>query len=96
MTRGRITITGDAGMHLGLFSSDTVDSVIRFKPGDAHSFSPNIDHAPWNKDEWDDKPVDPRRPPHDNPSDTLTGTHYIGWCATWHLSILNPGGRRHR
>jgi hypothetical protein len=89
--RDHVEAARDAGMHLGFFSSDTVDSVIRFRAGDSHSFSPNIDHAPFSKDEWADKPVDLARPPHDNPSDTLTGTHYLGWCGTLHLDCLRGG-----
>ncbi len=66
--RDHVEQARDGGMHLAFFSADSVDSSIRF--ADPHSFTP--DKMP--------RAVDPARPPHDNPSDTLTGTHYLGWC----------------
>lgn len=89
--RDHVEAARDAGTHLGFFSSDTIDSVIRFKADDSHSFSPTIAHAPFSKDEWADKPVDLSKPPHDNPSDTLTGTHYVGWCAASHPDCTQSG-----
>jgi hypothetical protein len=77
----------DAGMHLGFFSSDAVDGEIRFL--DAHTFTPAS--LTGYRSEFGNKPLDLTRPPHDNPSDSLTGTHYVTWCGATHLDCLQGG-----
>jgi hypothetical protein len=82
--RDRVERARDEGLHLGLFGSDLVDGLIRFFPHDARTFSRTISDSDGHKNEFADLPLDEKRPPHDNPSDTLTGTHYIDWCAAAH------------
>ena len=70
----------DLGVHLGFFGADAVDGRIRFA-GRAHRiFSRTISDQDSHKLEYADQPLDLSRPPHDNPSDSLTGTHYAGYC----------------
>jgi hypothetical protein len=81
--RDQVERARDRGMHLAFFSSDTCDGVIRFRPADPHAISTTkVDTTAeiHEQDEWASKTVDLSAPPHDNPTDTLTGTHYGGWC----------------
>lgn len=85
--REQIEGARDRGMHLGIFSSDTCDGVLRFERSDAHTFSvTTVDSTAANRvrNEWGKKPVDLSAPADQNPEDTLTGTHYAGWCAQPH------------
>lgn len=77
----------DRGMHIGFFSSDMCDGVLRFRPDDPHAFSTNsVDATEANRlrNEWASKPVNLSAPPDQNPTDTLSATHYGGWCAQPH------------
>ena len=83
--RDQVEEARDRGMHLAIFSSDTCDGVLRFRPGDAHAIStttPDSTATTTQRNEWENKAVDLGAPPHDNPTDTLTGTHYGGWCGS--------------
>jgi len=82
--RDNVERARDGGLNLAFFGSDAVDGLIRFKHGDPRSFSRTISDTNTHKNEFGDKPVDGKRPPHDNPSDTLTGTHYVAWCSAAH------------
>jgi hypothetical protein len=82
--RDHVERARDKGLSLGFFGSDAVDGLIRFAAGDARSFSTTISDAIWKKNESEDKPLDLKRPPHANPSDSLTGMHYVHWCSAHH------------
>lgn len=85
--RDQIEGARDRGMHLAFFSSDTCDGVLRFRPDDPHTFSVTTTTATATnraRDEWNNKPVNVSLPPDQNPEDTLTGTHYAGWCVQPH------------
>ena len=89
--RDQIEGARNRGVHLGVFSSDTCDGVLRFRPGDPHAFSTNTTDATADnplRNEWIAKPVDLTAPPDQNPGDTLLGTHYGGWCAQPHPDCL--------
>ena len=92
--RDHIESARDHGVNLALFSSDTCDGELRFKPDDPHAFSTTtVDALAANpeRNDWDAKPVDLTMPPDQNPTDTLTGTHYGGWCADTHpMCFDNP------
>lgn len=75
--RDHIEEAAMAGVHLGFFSGDAVDGEIEFTDVRHRQFSV-LTHA--GKRKWADKTVDATRPAHDHPSDTLMGTHYLGWC----------------
>lgn len=95
--RDHVEAARDRGVHLGIFSSDTCDGVLRFRPGDPHAISTTTaDSTADNprRNEWAQKPVDLHAPPHDNPSDTLTGTHYGGWCGEIRESCWDNGFRK--
>jgi N,N-dimethylformamidase beta subunit-like protein/VCBS repeat protein len=79
--RDHVEAARDTGMHIGFFGSDLVDGLIRFQKGDARSFSRSISDTDPHKNEFAAFPLDPSRPPHANPSDSLTGTHYLDWCS---------------
>jgi hypothetical protein len=79
--RDHVEAARDSGMHIGFFGSDSVDGLIRFKAGDPRSFSRSISDKDSRKNEFATFPLDATRPPHANPSDSLTGTHYVGWCS---------------
>jgi hypothetical protein len=78
----------DSGVHLGFFGSDMLDGEIQFL--DARTFSPAFPGT-TQKRTWAQKPIDLSRPPHDNPSDTLTGTHLGDWCGNVHPDCLDTG-----
>ena len=85
--RDQIESARDRGMHLAFFSSDMCDGVLRFRPGDPHAFSvttPDATAADPVRNEWGEKPIDLGGPPDANPTDTLSGTHYGGWCGEAH------------
>jgi hypothetical protein len=79
----------DAGLNLAFFGSDAVDGVIRFAQGDKRSFSTTISDQTWRKNESANKSLNLKRPPHDNPSDSLTGSHYWSWCKAIHPECAN-------
>ena len=90
--RDEIEGARDRGMHIAIFSSDTCDGVLRFKADDTHAFSVNtLDATAANRarNEWNHKTVDLSLPPDQNPEDTLTGTHYAGWCAQPHPDCVS-------
>jgi hypothetical protein len=90
--RDHIEEARNDGVHLAILSSDTCDGELRFKPDDPHAFSTTIvNPLPSNpaEEHWDEKPVDLTAPPDQNPTDTLTGTHYGGWCAQPHPVCLD-------
>jgi hypothetical protein len=89
--RDHVEAARDQGLHLGLFGSDLVDGLIRFEPHDPRTFSRTVSDTNAHKNEFADFPVDPTRPPHANPSDTLTGAHYLGWCAQAFPDCLKSG-----
>jgi hypothetical protein len=92
--RDQIEGARDAGKSLVILSTDTCDSEIRFdRPGDPTAFAPYpVGATPLTKKaEWVDKPINLSLPPHDNPSDTLIGTHYSGWCGSAHMACLTDG-----
>ena len=85
--RDHVEDARDHGVNLALFSSDTCDGELRFKPDDAHVLSATVAGATAacpDRNNWSDKPVALTAPPDQNPSDTLTGTHYGGWCGQTH------------
>ncbi len=92
--RDHVEAARDRGLHLGFFGSDMVDGLIRFKRGDARTFSRTISNRDTRKNQFATKPLDLSRPAHDNPSDELTGTHYVSWCAAVHPSCRSvPQGK---
>jgi hypothetical protein len=89
--RNQVEAARDRGEHLGIFSSDTCDGVLRFRPNDEHAFSVNTEGATQQaapRNEWASKPVNPMLPPDRNPSDTLIGTHYGGWSPQPHPDCI--------
>jgi N,N-dimethylformamidase beta subunit-like protein/VCBS repeat protein len=82
--RDHVEHARDAGLNLAFFGSDAVDGEIRFATGDPRSFSRTISDSNARKNEFANKPLDLKLPPHANPSDSLTGTHYTSWCSTAH------------
>jgi hypothetical protein len=92
--RDSIENARNRGMNIGFFSSDMCDGVVRVKSDDPHAFSvATVDATAANRarNEWASKAVNLTAPPHDNPTDTLSGTHYGGWCAQPHPDcVSNP------
>ncbi|MCA1665187.1 MAG: hypothetical protein LC659_13130, partial [Myxococcales bacterium] len=82
--RDHVEAARDAGVHLGFFGSDSVDGRIRFGTRDHRVFSRTISDSDSRKLEYDSFPIDASKPPHANPSDTLSGAHYGGWCSAVH------------
>jgi hypothetical protein len=82
--RDHVEHARDGGLNLAFFGSDAVDGLIRFARGDDRSFSTTISDGAWIKNESANKPLDLKHPPHANPSDSLTGTHYVNWCKAHH------------
>ena len=75
--RDHVEDARDHGVNLALFSSDTCDGELRFKPDDAHVLSATVAGATAacpDRNNWSEKPVALTAPPDQNPSDTLTGT----------------------
>jgi hypothetical protein len=84
--RDAVEAARDRGVHLGFFGADAVDGRIRFAGGNRRTFSRTISDTDLRKLEYAGQPLDLSRPPHDNPSDSLTGTHYIGYCDAAHAA----------
>ncbi|MDB4969593.1 MAG: uncharacterized protein JWN44_5282 [Myxococcales bacterium] len=82
--RDAVEAARDKGLHLGFFGADAVDGRIRFADRAHRTFSRTISNGDLHKLEYASQPLDPARPPHDNPSDSLTGTHYAGYCEVSH------------
>ena len=82
--RDNVEHARDAGVNLAFFGSDAADGLIRFAHDDKRSFSTTISDDVWQKNESANKPLNLKRPPHDNPSDSLTGAHYWTWCKAQH------------
>lgn len=94
--RDHVEAARDAGVHLGFFGSDMVDGLIRFKPGDPRSFSRSISDSNSRKNEFANFPLDLSRPAHENPSDSITGTHYLDWCSAAFPECLSGGAGKLR
>jgi hypothetical protein len=78
----------NSGVHLGFFGSDMLDGEIAFT--DPRTFSPAFPGTTIKRT-WAQKPIALAKPPHDNPSDTLTGTHLGDWCGDVHPDCLETG-----
>ena len=82
--RDHIEAARDAGVHLGFFGSDAVDGRIRFADRRHRVFSRTVSDHDAHKLEYGGLALDLGKAAHDNPSDSLTGTHYAGWCVSVH------------
>jgi hypothetical protein len=92
--RDRVQWARDAGKHIAFFGSDTVDGRIRFRASEPHAFSRTVADSMLWKYEYAWQPLDPSKPPRDNPQDALTGTHYGEWCHVAHPhceTVTGPG-----
>jgi hypothetical protein len=63
---------------------------------DHRVFSRTISDTDSHKLEYANLPIDPTKPPHANPSDTLTGAHYGGWCSAVHADCLSDSAGKLR
>jgi hypothetical protein len=82
--RDHVEDARDRGLNLGLFGADLVDGEIRFWNGDARTFSRTVSDSIDDKNEWAWKSIVKGHRPHDNPTDTLTGSHLLDWCGSTH------------
>ena len=92
--RDHVELARNAGMHLLILSSDTCDGILRFNPQDPSQVTvTNVGATKmkYTRATWGDLPVNVNAPPHDNPEDTLIGTHYGGWCGQFSNACLNEG-----
>ncbi len=92
--RDQVENSRNQGLPMAFFGSDDVDGLVRFSPDDPRAFSKTYSNVNLAKHEFASKPYNPNKPPHDNPQDVLTGTHFSDWCHVAHPhceTITGPG-----
>lgn len=85
----------DSGKHLAIFGSDTCDGILRFDPDNSARISVAQSGATASnqiRETWGELAPAATGLPHDNPEDTLIGTHYAGWCGDVDKGCLGSDG----